>query len=242
MRISSTFGRYSESFNTGTRLAKCCVAVSLIATMACNDQRDLKVRTFTLQHLTPADAQSLLVPYARSDGSMIYRAEGAIKAVTVRESATQMTEIERVLKQHDRVPASVLLRFQLIEGLDTAHTDPVLAELLAALEPVLRYRGYRLVGEGIVTVTDQQIFRQTLGSGRHTVALTAEVQEMRLTEDGGAIRLHVRVDPVPSGKGPLLETGLTVPIGQTVLLGSTQGPSGGPLLVTVKPGTGTAPL
>jgi hypothetical protein len=110
---------------------------------------------------------------------------------------------------------------------------------------VLKYSGYRLLGTAVATARDQSIVDQTLAADGETLSLNVEIREVHV--EGGDASVYLRVSlfkpPIPPalnvvGRGPveLLSTGVTVPIGQTVLLGTSASDNGQrALILTVRP-------
>lgn len=207
------------------------VAVSLgLPTLAgAQDPRDLAVKTFKLQNLRPDDAAKLLGPYVNSPGGGVFEA-GSIGAITVRETPSVMALIDSVLRVHDRPRAVVSLRFQLIAALDSAVRDPAIAAIDTELRKLFRFGGYRLISEGTATTGEMTEFATSLSvhvqQDRSVVderyQITGFVERVEGAGADRTVRLSLSLQDGLRSKdaADLLRTGLTMPIGQGVILGS----------------------
>ena len=105
------------------------------------------------------------------------------------------------------------------------------------------YKGYHLLAEASTTAGEGEEFSLTVTAGEERFALGGEIAVVQGGE-GGSTRIRVRLSRAAGsmyqGKvlSPemLLTTGLTVPLGQTVVLGSAA-PGGGykALVLAVRP-------
>src|SRR5260370_27343311 len=86
------------------------------------------VRTFTLRWLSPKDAATLLAPYVYGANWGVYEASQSIRAVTVRASRATLARVDSILRDNDRQPATIVLRFQLIGAVDSATRDPAITD------------------------------------------------------------------------------------------------------------------
>lgn len=200
------------------------------ASVAAQAQPETSERTFKLVHLAPDDAAKLVAPYVHPVyGAGVFEA-GAIRAITVRETPEMLARIAALLKEHDLAAATVVLRFQLIAAESTQIRDPAIAAVESQLRSLFRFPGYRLVSEATAMASIHQAFRLLIAADDERLELTGHVNSVNVAEGEPSVHLNVSlVRPVPvvdakSGgvmAGGLLGTGLTVPLGQTVVMGST---------------------
>jgi hypothetical protein len=216
---------------------------------------DLVVKTVPLHHLTSAEAVKLLSPYSLSPGGGVFEVSAKIRAVTIRETPKIYAEMMAVLGQYDRDPASVTLNFQLIAAENTNTRDPGVAGLDSLLRGVLKYSGYRLLTTSVATASEGGYVTQTLSADGETFTLQVSVSDLRTDGNDASVHLNVALNrnagPVPSSasttgerpvtvkmQGPfqVLSTGVTVPVGQTVVLGTSATDVGQrALILTVRP-------
>jgi hypothetical protein len=207
-------------------------ALSLPAFAGAQDPRDLSVKTFRLRNLRPEDAAKLLGPYVNSPGGGVFEA-GSIGAITVRETSTMLVFIDSLLRVHDRDRARVSMRFQLIAALDTAHRDPAIAGIDAELRKLFRFAGYELIGEGTALTEEMSDFTMTLstrarplGGERISEAFQIRgwIEGVQGAGDARTVRITVTLRSALQGnEAPeLLRTGLSMPAGQSVILGSAR--------------------
>jgi hypothetical protein len=210
------------------------------------------VKTVPLKHLSSAEAVKLLQPYVISPGGGVFEVSTNVRAVTIRELAKPYTIMMRVLAQYDRDPTNVTLRFQLVAADNGGSRDPSVAGLDSLLRGVLKYSGYRLLTTAVVNITERSSAQQTLSAGGELYKLYVDVSEMASDNSGSSIKMHVsltrtgaiEVNGVKSVDPTVLSTGVTIPIGNTVVLGtgvesivSTPGGRTGDraLILTVRP-------
>ena len=224
-------------------------------------QAPLITRTIPLHHLASVDAARLVSPYIRSPQGGVYEAT-AIRAVTVRETAETLARIDSLIRENDRSPTVLSFRFQLIAADDTPARDPAIDSLDTMLRSLFRYRGYHLLGQGTTTAGESEVFSLTMAGGDDRYELTGEVVTVQpggagsnapviiidgtpqSSSDRGSVRVRVRLGRVADGtyqgkplqSETLLTTGLTVPIGQTVVLGSAApGRRNQAVILTIRP-------
>jgi len=147
-----------------------------------------------------------------------------------------------------------------------ANNNKVSSDLDATLRSVLRFSSYRLIGQGMATTGEDTYFYQKLATADtvgwvYTYDITANVGTIRLsdatlqagtvrgassgqvevdTNATGSVSLKVSLSKsTDSGSQPaqsLFSTGLDLPLGQTVVLGTAAtSRSGVALILTVKP-------
>ena len=201
------------------------------------DPRDLAVRTFKLQNLRAEDAAKLLGPYVNAPNGGVFDA-GSINAITVRETVSVLALVDSLLKVHDRPRAVVTMRFQLIAALDSSVRDPAIAGIDAELRKLFRFSGYELIGEGTARTEERSDYTLSLSTkpkmvtfGNSNKELVTEsfqirgwVEGVEGVGDARTVRINVALQDANRGKdaAELLRTGLTMPIGQSVILGSAR--------------------
>ena len=205
------------------------------------DPPPLITRTIALRHLRAADAARLVSPYVRSPRGGVYDG-GVVQAVTVVETAPTVAVIDSILRENDRSPAVLTFRFQLIAADDTPGRDPAIDELDAALRGLFRFKGYHLIGEGTASAQTGESFSLTMSGGENRFALAGEAIAVEAVT-GGSVHLRIRLEQSagmyegkPAKGESLMTTGLTVPLGQTVVLGSAApGGKNVALILAVRP-------
>ncbi len=214
---------------TGFKVKAALAAALAALTMSCGEELD--VRTFDLSRLEASEAEALIAPYVFTDRE---RAPGSSShtdgILTVRELPENLDRIGAVLDRYDQAAADVQLHFQIIEADGFAQRDQAIAEVEAELRKLLRYEGYRLVGEAVIQVregggsTQQRvqpaIEMKSAAGGVAPFDVEARVGRVRDAEDGTDVLLSVALsDPW----NRLLETTVTVADGRTMVLGTTSG-------------------
>lgn len=186
------------------------------------------VRTFTLRHIGPEDAAKLVAPYVMSRAGGVFQAGGALRAITVRETPQALARIDSLLRAVDRARQVIVFRFQLISADDTPSRDPAVAAIDSTLRKLFRFAGYRLLAEGTAIASEHASFSLTLAAGEDRFALGGLVQGVRAGAGRGSVHVAVSLtraatavqERMAGGGEVLLSTGVTVPIGQTAVLGS----------------------
>jgi hypothetical protein len=186
-----------------------------------------EVRTFMLRHLDPEAAAALVTPYVDLiPGAGVFRAGGSIRGITVRAPFTAMARVDGLLKEHDRAPTTVRLRFQVVSALDSAVSDPELSSIESELRSVLKFRGYRLLAQGFISSNDDSPASATLTDGK-TDPFQIQTFTYRIDpSDRGSVSLNVALQGAPFTAGPnrtgtkIIETRITMPFGQSVVVGS----------------------
>ena len=223
-----------------TLLAACVVAASSLS--AQEQQASLVTRTIPLRYLSAVDAARLISPYARSPQGGVFEAPG-VNAVTVTETAPILARIDSLIRENDKSPAVLSFRFQIIAADDTPSLDAAIEPIASTLRGLFRYRGYRLLGEGSTTAGESESFALTVAAGTERFALNGDVITVQATPTG-SVRMRVRLGQMAGGSyhgkpiesETLLTTGLTLPLGQTVVLGSAaSGGSDKALILAVRP-------
>lgn len=214
---------------------KALATVALLGLLACGRNAvRLETQTFELRYLQAERAASIIDPYVYHDRP---GAQGRISVtgnvLTIRETHDNLERIARVLAQYDRPQPTVQLTFRLIQADGVASVDPAIADLEATLRKLFRFRGYRLVGEGVVSGVEGSEVSQMLGGGGSTYELAAEIQRLSTgTGDSASVLLQVHLNLFPGS----FQTRVGVPLGKTAVLGNVQGgPSKMALILTVRP-------
>lgn len=224
-------------------IAVVAIAITSASSLAQAPQSPLVTRTIMLRNLRAPDAARLVSPYVRHPQAGVFEA-GSVQAITVIETEPVLARIDSLIRENDRTPAVLTFRFQLIAADDTpGPRDPAIESLDATLRGLFRYKGYHLLGEGSTSAAESENFSLTVAAGEGRYALHGEVLAAQAVT-GGAVRLRVRLasasirmtDGKPLEGESLLSTGLTVPLGQTVILGSAApGGANQALILAVRP-------
>lgn len=190
-----------------------------------NPMMQNQVKTLPLHHLSNSDAVLLLTPYVTGNGT-VYPLGSSIHAVTVRGNAAAIADAERVLAQYDRSPTTVSLSFQLIGADNTTRRDASLAGIDSVLRGVLRFTGYHLLTVAMVNISEGANASQILTADGQDYRLSYEVTDISGTSADATVHVQVslaRTGVISNGRVPaiLLSTGVTIPIGHTVVLGSS---------------------
>jgi hypothetical protein len=108
------------------------------------------------------------------------------------------------------------------------------------LRGVLKFTGYRMLNAAVANATEGGLVSQTLSADSEPLSLTVIVNDLRV--DGNAASVHLQVSLARSLTSPrspnanVLSTSVTVPIGQTVVLGTSAAESGQrAMILTVRP-------
>ena len=240
------------------------IAVLCVATTLGAQQPRMETKTIELKHLKPSEAVKLLRPYVVSSGGGVYDVAENMPIITIRDAADNIDRMEKVLAKYDHTPAAVRLVFQLIEA-DTGPrminasnvSEQVPVELDSTLRSVLRFPVYRLKAQGIATTGELSYISQQMGDagdGLH-YSLSANVGPIKVQDADGNARGTVQLQVGLHREGPqqmsqnnnmagrpdkvvetMLATGVSVPLGTTVVLGTAATRINGvALILTVRP-------
>lgn len=216
----------------GIQLALWPVALTVLH--ACGGGPDLDTRTFQLQYLNAGEAVEIVTPYVYADRE---ESPGLVSAfpggLTVRETTDNLDRIGRVLAEYDRPKPGVRLIFQLIEADGPGEADPRIRDVESALRELFRFEGYRLVAETNMAAMEGTGSRQHLHDGTSEYLIAANVHEIRGLSDRASVALHVEL--VLPAIGEAIQTSMAVPVGRTVVLGSTKPIDRPTLILTVRP-------
>lgn len=237
------------------------VALSIVAGSLGAQEVDTK--TVELRHLKPSEAVKLLRPYVKAKDGGVFDVADNIAIITIRDRPESIARMERVLAKYDRTPATIRLVFQLIEA-DTGprfatvgNDGRVSIDLDSTLRSVLKFPSYRLLAQGVASAGEFADVHQQLPTrdSQWVYSLNATVGAIHISdapvvEPGRAsaaaagpavatssgvsmVHLYVRLDRQGVG---IIETGLDVPLGHMVVLGTAATrSSGAALILTVKP-------
>jgi hypothetical protein len=217
-----------------------CIAAA--APLGAQDQTPLVTRTIALRYISASDAARLVSPYSRSPQGGVFEASG-VHAVTITETPAIIARMDSVIRENDRSPAVLSFRFQLIAAEDSPSADPSIEPIASTLRSLFRYKGYRLLGEGSTTAGEMESFSLTIAAGEDRFALNGDVLTVQAANPG-SVRIRVHLSRVAGGSyqgkpiqtETLLTTGLTVPLTQTVILGSAApGGADKALILAVRP-------
>ncbi|HEY7192240.1 MAG TPA: hypothetical protein VH439_00720 [Gemmatimonadales bacterium] len=214
-------------------LARSWFTIAAVLITACSRGPKLETRTFEVKYLGGREAFVLLSPYVSAD-----HADGkglvSYDDNSVRVSATHdnLEKIARVLASYDR-PLTVRLTFQLIEADGATRVDPAIADIETTLRQLFRFRGYRLVGDGVITALENSAVSQMVGRGTNNqVQIAAHIERVVDRGDSATVLLQVSLDLFPG----TFQTRVGVPVGKTAVLGNVLGgPTRTTLILTVRP-------
>lgn len=206
---------------------------------ACTAGPELETRTFELKYVDASDARDLIRPYVYDRPSQPGTvSEGSGPAISVRETRDNLDQIERMLAQFDRPPRAIRLFFQLIEADGAQPADPAIADVEAELRKVFRFEGYRLMSEATMTALggaglEQRLFDQEPKRGGWvSFDLRGVLGRPQGPGDSTQVSLEIRLHP--SGQPALFSAQVMVPLGKTMVLGTTRLPSGMGIILTVR--------
>ncbi len=208
--------------------------LALLVLAGCSRTPDLDTRTFELRYLDPGVAADLIDPYVFGDRpeapGMLSWADNAI---SVRETPDNLDKIARVLERYDVPRPSVRLHFKIIQADGFPTTDSSIADIEQVLRTLFRFRGYRLVAEALAAGMEGSTLNQVVGQAPHRYGIRAHLRDIRSAGDSGTVQFDVQL---MSDRGQAMETLVTLPAGQTAVLGNAQlETEGGQIILTVRP-------
>ncbi len=208
---------------------------------ACDSGPGLDTRTFEVQNIDPGEALAMVRPYVYEERAA---APGEVTAfqggITVRETPENLDRIAEVLRRYDHPKPGVRLHFQIIEADGFEGEDARIADVRDALDELFRFKGYRLVTEAQIAAMEGTSSSQQFAEGDRDFQLRAEVTEVRGSDEHGSVRVSVSLI-ADDGRSGYVETSLAVPVGQTVVLGSSKPRNAPTLILTVRPEFVTLP-
>lgn len=189
-------------------------------------QYPITVRTFALQYMHPDDAAKLVTPYVDYTPSGGVFSAGSVRGITVRGMAPVLARVDSLLKANDRAPDRVRLNYQVIAAVDSAGIDPAIASLESGLRSVLKFNGYRLIAQGAVTGSENEMSEVTMDAGPYQ-NLLAQTRVTRIDRSGdhGGVSMYVSLQGAyvtvnAANNSTILNTGLTAPFGEAVVVGT----------------------
>jgi hypothetical protein len=213
------------------------VALVLLFSAACGGREPkVETQTFGLKYLSPDEARNLVAPYLFK-GTVSSRqgqdSPGAMSAtngaITIRETRENLERIARVLAQFDVPRPLVRLTFHLIQADGAATSDPAIADVEAVLRRLFRFRGYRMVEEGVFSASEGGEVTQQLGGAGYLI--NAEIRRVAGMGDSAIVQLVVHL----RGRDVQFGTQVGIPVGKTAVLGNVGTAPRGTLILTVKP-------
>lgn len=201
--------------------------LALLALFACS--RGEATTTIAVRYMETDDAVALVAPYLPR-GEAAVRASAEPRALTVTGPAARVRQVEEVLQAYDRPQPNVSLRFQLIEADGFDEVDPAIADVTEVLRPLFRFDGYRLVGETVVQARPHSNLSQRLVVGERPYQILGSVGNVVVGDDRAAVELIV---DLMLGATSLVQTALTLPGGQTAVVGSARAQGNGRTLILV---------
>lgn len=210
------------------------LVASCVVVAGCG-QPDMETRTFRLHELSASNAANLLDPYVSAiEGSTMSLVEGESEAVTIRLTPVALDRIEEVLAEFDRPTPTLDVRFRIIEADGFETDEDALAEVLPALREVLNFEGYRSLGEVQAMVSSYGHVQQVISVDEERFTINASTGEVRMSGDAGSVELTVSLHDLHGRE--ILSTRVTVPVGRTVVLGTSKPlPERGAYILTVEP-------
>jgi len=195
---------------------------------------EMETRTFRLEKLEASEAAHLVEPYVSAvEGSSLRVVQGQSPALTIRQTPTALDRIQQVLAEFDRPDPTLTLRFRIIEADGFETDEEALGDVLPVLRDVLGFEGYRSLGESQAIASAWGNVRQTIYSDQDYFQILCDIGEVRTADDGGSVRLEVALE---DRGNRVLSTEVTVPIGRTVVLGTSKtSPQRGAYILTVEP-------
>lgn len=198
------------------RLAAGLPVAAILAAAACRPAGQLETRTFELSNLPPDEAYRLLEPYVYPDRDGVPGMMSSTHdAITVRELPENLRRIEAVLAEFDRPLQAVRLNFLLIEADGFTGSDAAIADVEEELRKLFSFRGYRLAARAALQTVEDGHVTQLLGDRGYQVA--GRIHRLDVDGDGGSLTMDVELSN-------LFATTVTVPLGETVVIGSGQIP------------------
>ena len=220
------------------RFTHLAAAVVTIAMLGGCIENELEVATIDLDYLTTKQALAIAEPYLSSNGTLM-SSDATLNSITVRDRRENVRRVQRVIDQRDASPQNVSLHFQVVRATETGAMDPQLAKVGTALRELLRFEGYQLVAQTMVSVSERRVVEQSLSGGSFPLQLGVRINDIA----GGSGSVDMQVDLRRAGYPSLLATNVVVPMGQTVVLGSAYpGTTGEALILTVRGERGSTRL
>ena len=186
---------------------------------ACTERGDTVTRTIELAHMDAEQAIMLVEPYVDGGATMIRRTDSP-NALTITASEERLDQVTELLQRFDVPAPGVKLHFQIIEADGFTTTDSAIAAVESSLRELFRFRGYRLAAEALLSGSAHSHAEQHL-IGPAETPMTIAVGIGRITAVEGRSALELQISLSMPGMS-ILQTTVTVPDGQTVVLGSAR--------------------
>lgn len=206
------------------------LAILLLLTIgACSRGPDLDTRTFEVRYADAYRIAEAVEPYVFTDreknpGTMSVTRD----LISVRETPDNLAKIERLLAEQDRPQPSVRLHFKIIRANGRQATaDTAIADIEAELRKLFRFERYRLLGETVIAGIAGSEITQLATSD---LGIRATIFGVRGRGDSATVSMEVILLP-----GETLKTTVSIPVGETVVLGNAHGMQQGALILTVRP-------
>jgi hypothetical protein len=203
------------------------IASVVVALSACFEGHGLEVQTVTLDHLTSAQAAELSEPYLSKEGR-VFSSRELLNSITIRDHSRNVARIRSMLRSRDASPTNVALHFQLIRATEAGEVGAGLEHMADALGEVLRFKGYQLMSEAVVSASERGIVEQSVDGGGVPLQLGVRVADVRGYGNDGSVELNLELR---RATGTLLATNVVVPVGQTVVLGTAYPEANGSALI-----------
>ena len=207
-------------------------ALAAVAVLTGCQGSELDTRTFELRYMSAAQAQQLVGPYVYADreGAPGHMSASA-GAITVRETPDNLAKIERMLEEFDRPQPLVMLHFQVIRANGSAEPDPAIADVERELRRLFRFDGYELVAESRAGVMEGASLRQVARGEDQHYGIHGGVLDIRGQGGNPTIALELQLS---ADQEIALETGVTIPVGHAVVVGTAQTRTGDALILVVR--------
>ena len=220
------------------------LVVNLVGCDADLEQRgtlSLETRTFALHHMDATEAAKLidLYIYAEREGApgVASATKRGSPAISVRETPDNLDRIAAVLAEFDRPGTSSLaLKFQLISP-NGSEPDPQIADVVRELDSFLRFDGYSLESEALVSLiggafhqrirTEETTYDINGVYWPRTKTLEISVRTSRHPKRSG----NTTFTPVFSDGRQLFTTEVVIQPGKTLVLGTVTGDDATAILV-----------
>ncbi|MGH7445226.1 MAG: hypothetical protein ACREKM_10130 [Longimicrobiales bacterium] len=190
----------------------------------------LETRTFALEYMQPDIAFKMIEPYVPG-GAENMRMTERPAALTITAPEVRLEQVAQVLATYDRGRPDVQMRFQIIEADGFSETDAAIADVQDALHDLFRFNGYRLLAEAVVRAQAPGYVEQQLAAGEREFTIVAHLERVIGSDADRAVDLGITLRN--SFGNTLITTVMTVPSGQTVVVGSARARSDGNTLILV---------
>lgn len=207
-------------------------------------QASLRLHAFTLRHQPASDAMAVVVPLLSKRGTV--ELQPATNTLLVRDALDTVTRIAAAIEAFDHPARPIRLELQLVEASQTGagsgriyapSLDPEVTTRLRKLFPY--YGTYAPVaGADFDSFEGEEVVYDLAGRFRIAFRIGTLVEGKRVRVSG------FRVWRLPeSGEGDLLHTNLSLPLGQTMVLGlAREEAASRSLMVVLEAKLGTAPV